>query len=215
MVDRVNRRSYDSSGRRARAAQTRTDIVRAATHLFIENGYGRTTIRQIATSAQVSVETIYRAFGNKATLLHRAWDLTIGGDDEDVSFHDRPEVRAVRDEPDLSRRLQMHAELSTRTARRIAPFLAMVQAAAGTDESAAAMLEEMAAQRLVGMTVMASEAEATGQLSVSVEECRDVMWSMSDGVLWQRLVENRGWDDERFADWLARMWVALLVEQPG
>ena len=105
----------------------------------------------------------------------------------------------------------LHAAFSTRTAQRIAPFQLMVQSAAGADPAAAAMLEEMARQRLAGMTVMAAEVAKTGQLAVPEEECRDVIWSMTDGVLWHRLVNERGWTNERFADWLGRVWVHLLV----
>ena len=115
-----------------------------------------------------------------------------------------------RAEPDLRRRLLLHAEVSTTTAQRIAPFLLMVQAAAGAEPAAAAMLEEMGRQRLAGMSVMAKEAAATGQLAVSEEECRDIMWSMTDGMLWHRLVQERGWSDERFSTWLARVWVQTL-----
>jgi hypothetical protein len=32
-----------------------------------------------------------------------------------------------------------------------------------------------------------------------------------DGALWQRLVNERGWSDEQFQQWLTRMWVATLV----
>jgi hypothetical protein len=66
-------------------------------------------------------------------------------------------------------------------------------------------------QRLAGMTVMAEEAAATGQLTVPMEECRDVVWSMTDGMLWHRLVNERGWTDERFAEWLGELWVDRLV----
>jgi AcrR family transcriptional regulator len=207
----VKRRSYDSSRRRAQAQETRSGIVRAARDLFIEKGYGRTTVADIAVAAGVSVETIYAAFGNKAMLLHHAWDITVGGDDEEIVFHDRPEVMAIRNEPDLAKRLMLHAAFSTQTAQRIAPFQLMVQSAAGADPAAAAMLEEMGRQRLAGMTVMAAEAAKTGQLAVSEDECRDLVWSMTDGVLWHRLVNERGWTNEHFADWLGRMWVHLLV----
>ena len=60
------------------------------------------------------METIYAAFGNKATLLHKAWDITVGGDDDDIVFHERPEVMAIRSEPDLAKRLMLHAAFSTR-----------------------------------------------------------------------------------------------------
>ena len=209
----VKRRPYDSSRRQARANETRSAIVVAARDLFIEQGYGRTTMSDIARAAGASVETIYSAFGNKATLLHKAWDITVGGDDQDVVFHERPEVMAIRNEPDLAKRLMLHAAFSSQTAQRIAPFQLMVQSAAGADPAAAAMLEEMGRQRLVGMSVMATEVAKTGQLAVSEEECRDLIWSMTDGMLWHRLVNERGWTNERFADWLGRMWVRLLVQE--
>lgn len=165
----------------------------------------------MAAAAGVSVETVYGAFGNKATLLHRAWDLTIGGDDEDIVFHERPEVLAIRAEPDLPRRLRMQAELVTRTFERIAPFQLMVQSAAGADEAAADMLEEIARQRLAGLSVMAHDAASTGQLAVTEEEYRDVLWSMTDGMLWHRLVNQRGWTRERFAEWLGELWARTLT----
>jgi len=209
----VKRRPYDSSRRRAQAEENRSAIVRAARDLFIAQGYGRTTIADIADSAGMSVETIYAAFGNKPALLHRAWDITVGGDDQDVVFHERPEVVAIRNEPDLAERLMLHAAFSTKTATRIAPFQLMVQSAAEAEPAAAAMLEEMGRQRLAGMTVMAAGAAQTQQLAVTEDECRDVIWSMTDGMLWHRLVNERGWSNERFAEWLGGMWVHLLVRR--
>lgn len=210
--NRVKRRPYDSSRRKAQATETRAAIVRAARDLFVGQGYGHTTIADIARAAGVSVETIYASFGNKATLLHKAWDITVGGDDDEVVFHERPEVMAVRNEPDLAKRFMLHAALSTQTAQRVGPFQLMVQAASGADPAAAEMLKEMGRQRVAGMSVMAAEAAKTGQLSVSEEECRDVVWSMTDGTLWHRLVNERGWTNEQFADWLGRMWVQMLVK---
>ena len=209
--DRVKSRSYDSSRRRAQAKENRSAIVRAARDLFIESGYGRTTVADVARAAGVSVETVYAAFGNKAALLHRAWDITVGGDDQDIVFHERPEVLAIRSEPDLAKRLRLHAAFATQTAQRIAPFQLMVQSAAGAEPAAAAMLEEIGRQRLAGMTVMAAELANTGQLAVSEDECRDILWSMTDGMLWHRLVNERGWTNERYADWLGALWVHLLV----
>jgi AcrR family transcriptional regulator len=209
------RRAYDASGRRAQADANRRAVVVAAQELFLRDGYGRTTIAAIAEAAGVSPETIYGAFGSKAQLLHRAWDITVGGDDQEVVFHERPDIVAMREEPDLRIRLRLHAAISARTAQRIGPFQLMVQSAAGSDPAAAAMLEEMGRQRLAGLSVMAAEAAATGQLAVSEEECRDVMWSTTDGLLWHRLVRERGWDQERFADWLGRLWTAVLVDASG
>lgn len=34
---------------------------------------------------------------------------------------------------------------------------------------------------------------------------------MTDGMLWHRLVEERGWSNDRFAGWLGRVWADRLV----
>lgn len=209
----VKRRPYNSSRRRAQADENRAAIIRTARDLFLDHGYGHTTIADVARRAGVSVETIYASVGTKTQLLHKAWDITVGGDDQDIVFHERPEVLAIRSEPNLARRLRLHAAFSTQTARRIAPFQLMVQSAAGADPAAAAMLEEMDRQRLVGIGVMAAEAAITDQLAVPEAECRDVIWSMTDGMLWHRLVNERGWSNHRFAEWLGNVWVDRLVKK--
>ena len=57
----------------------------------------------------------------------------------------------------------------------------------------------------------AEAAAATGQLAVSEDECRDVLAATMDGTLWQRLVAERGWSDERFAAWLGKLWTSAMV----
>ncbi|MGV9713172.1 helix-turn-helix domain-containing protein [Gordonia sp. NPDC003424] len=185
-----------------------------ARDLFIERGYARTTIVEIARAAGVSKESVYAIFKNKATILARVWDITIGGDDEDVTFHDRPVVLRIRAEPDLARRLEMQAVFNTETSRRITPFMMALRGAAGADHAAAEMLAEVDRQRYEGMRVMARDAAATGQLAISEQECHDFMWATTDGVLWHRLVVERGWSDERFAAYLATLWKAALLAGP-
>ena len=102
--------------------------------------------------------------------------------------------------------------LLTSTAHRIAPFTRALLGAAGSEPAAAAMLVEINRQRLTGISVMAQHAAATGQLAVSEDECRDVVWATTDGTLWRQLVVEQGWSDDRFATWLGRMWVALLTQ---
>ena len=211
----VKGRRYNSDRRQQQAGRTRLQILECARELFIDHGYGVTTIADIAAAATVSVETVYSAFGSKACVLQRVWDITIGGDDQQVLFHERPEIQALMAEPDLARRLSMWAVVFTRTARRMTPFIRAVQGAAATEPAAAAQLTEMGRQRLAGMTVMARSAAATGQLAVTEHECRDLMWAMTDGALWHRLVVERGWSDKKFAQWLGSLWTAMLVRPEG
>jgi hypothetical protein len=95
--------------------------------------------------------------------------------------------------------------------RRSTPLLRALQAAGGSEESAAAIVAEFADGRLDACTQYADAAEATGRLAVSRDECRDILYLSLDGSLWHSLVVERGWSDERFGDWLGGWWVAQLV----
>lgn len=210
-MSRSVKRQYDSTRRRAQAEQTRELIIRSAHELFITAGYGRTTIAQIARAAGVAVETVYSAFGSKRNLLRQVWYVDLRGDERDIPLYDRAGMQVVLAESDLSTRIRKHAEFVTHSFRRIAPLQRALQGAAASEPAAAAMLAEYSERRLDVATRYARAAAATGQLAVSEEECRDVLWAMLDGALWHDLVVERGWSDERFAAWLARIWVAQLV----
>jgi AcrR family transcriptional regulator len=205
------KRSYDSTWRQEQARETRQRIIQAAHDLFVREGYGRTTIVDIARAAGVSVETVYAAFRTKHSLLRQVWYVTFRGDEEDVRLWDRPEIRAVIAEPDLSRRFKAHAVVLTAAFRRMTPLLLMLQGAVASQPAAAAMLAEFDERRLDAAGKYARAAAATGQLAVSEDECRDVLSATLDGALWHRLVAERGWSDERFAAWLGQLWISALV----
>src|SRR5688572_17269567 len=136
------KRSYDASGRQARAQETRQRIIDVALDLFLSQGYGRTTIADIARGADVSVETIYSAFGNKAALLRKVWFVRVRGDDQDVRLLYRPEIQEMLAEPDLVTRLRRHAVVITPVFRRFVPLLRALDAAAASEPSAADMVAE-------------------------------------------------------------------------
>jgi AcrR family transcriptional regulator len=210
-MPRVVKRRYTSTRRDEQAQETRLRIISAARELFVNKGYGRTTLVEIAGEAGVAVETVYAAFGNKATLLRRTWDVDFRGDEEDVPLFDRPEMQAILDEPDLATRIRRHASFVTATNRRTGALEAALEGAAASEPAAAEILAEFSARRLDRATRYAKAAAATGRLAISQAECRDVLFATMDGALWRRLVIERGWSDERYADWLGSVWIALLV----
>jgi AcrR family transcriptional regulator len=211
MPDGVKRR-YDSSRRQQQARENRGRILAAAHALFVEKGYGNTTIAEIARTAGVAVETVYATFRNKPTLLHRAWDIAVGGDDRDVHLLNRPEMRAVLDEPDLTVRFARFAAVNTTVMGRTAQLRLAVQGAAAADQAAAELLGMIDSARFASMGVHAGAAAATGQLAVPEAECRDVLFATTDGSLWNNLVARQGWSSERYAGWLGRLWLATLVD---
>jgi AcrR family transcriptional regulator len=205
------KRPYDASGRRARAQKTRQRVIDVAHDLFTSQGYGRTTIADIARGANVSVETVYSAFGNKAALLRKVWFTRLRGDEQDVRLLDRPEIQEMLAEPDLVVRLHRHANVITPVFRRFVPLHRALEAAAASESSAADMVAEFDARRLDASTQYAKAARKTGQLAVSADECRDVFNATLDGALWHRLVHESGWSDRRFATFLGDLWVSALT----
>jgi AcrR family transcriptional regulator len=210
-MTRAVKRQYNSTRRQDQARETRLRIVHAAHDLFVANGYGRTTLAEIARAAGVAVETVYAAFGNKAALLRQVWFVHFRGDEDDVPLYDRAEMQAILAEPDLRERIRRHAVLVTATHRRIGPLLQALEGAAASEPGAADMIAEFAQRRLDVATRYARAARATGQLAIGAAECRDVLFATMDGSLWQRLVLERGWPDKRYAGWLDRMWASLFL----
>src|ERR671920_68376 len=96
-------RPYSSPLRAQQADATRRAVLNAASELFIAQGYGATTLDQIAVRAGVSKPTVFSAVGNKQTVLSAIRDIAMAGDDEKLSIVERPLAEQIRQEPDPHR----------------------------------------------------------------------------------------------------------------
>ena len=209
----VKPRKYDSSRRREQARETRRAILDAARRLFLDRGYAETTVPSVAAEASVSVETIYKAFANKAGLLKAVFDVAIVGDDEPVPMLERDLVRRIRAEPDPQRKLWIYGEHLAEAGPRASALQLLVRGAAVTDREAAHMWDRMLAERLTGMTHFARELHEEGHLpaDISFEEARDVLWAYNSVELYDLLVLQRGWTDERYGRFVADALIAALL----
>ena len=75
-------------------------VVDAARTLFLERGYGATTIEAISAQADVPAATVYRLFASKRGILKALLDVSIVGDDDAPPMAERPPVRALLADPD-------------------------------------------------------------------------------------------------------------------
>src|SRR5215210_183360 len=107
MSEGVKRRRYDSPRRREQAAATRREILAAAQRLFERDGYATTTMAAVAREAGVALKTIYVAFGMKSELLRALWHLLLRGDEADVPVGDRGWYRALLEERDPNRQIEL------------------------------------------------------------------------------------------------------------
>ncbi len=212
MVAMVKRRGYDSPQRREQALATRRAILDAARHLFIERGYGATTLQAIADQASVSVATVYAAFGNKRTVLKQLVDVSIAGDDEPVAIADRPWVAELAKEPDRGRRIRMLAANGRRILERRSAVDAVVQAAAATDPEIATLWEEIRRQRREGQGRLLALVAGPDGLGGGLDpaEAADVLYAIASPETYRLLVEDRGWAPERYEAWSAAAIERLL-----
>jgi AcrR family transcriptional regulator len=206
-------RAYNSSRREEQARQTRRVVLNAARHRFLADGYAATTIAGVAGDAGVSVETVYKAFGNKAGLVKAVFDVAVAGDDEPVPLMQREVIRRIQAEPDPRRKILAYGKHLTEVGPRVGPIQLVVRDAAASDAAAAGVWEKLQEERLVGMTAFARHLADGAHLrkGVSVDEARDVLWTHISLELWDLLVCQRGWTNRRYGRWVAQQLIAALL----
>src|SRR3954470_17146898 len=213
----VKRRAYDSSRRQEQARQSRARVLATARRHFLAQGYAATALPAVATEAGVSVESIYKAFRNKAGVLKAVFDVAIAGDDEPVAIMDREWVAAIDAEPDIARKLHMYSQHLMAAMPRTAPVLLLVRNAATLDRDVAGVWEQLQTERLMGMTAFAAHLVGTGRLrgGLAPEDVRDILWTLNSVNIYELLVMERGWEVERYGRFVAEALTAHLVGVAG
>jgi AcrR family transcriptional regulator len=191
------------------------DVLTAARELFPERGYARTTINDVATAAGVAVETIYRAFGSKATLFKGVVEAAIAGgaDRAIIPPEQRPAVRRMAEELDPRRVLELHAATQPGIHARTGPYNRVLREAASSDPDFADVWRQLEAQRLAGMRRLAQHLHDLGALrpGLSVKEAAEILWTVNSHAVYELLVVQCGWRAERYRDWIIATNVHTLL----
>jgi AcrR family transcriptional regulator len=210
----VKGRTYDNSGRAAKAEATRRRILDAARDAFIEHGYAGTSMAAIAERAGVSTEAIYKGFRTKAALARAVLDVAIAGDDEPVSMPERPEVRAIAEPSDAKEVLRRYARHARALLERLGALPAALLLGARAGEADLREIQvEADAQRLEAAGLLIRVLRRTGQLRADLDEerARDVIWALNSPELHWMLTVERGWTGDDYEELLTRALIALLV----
>ena len=207
------RRPYRSAMREEQARATRRAVVESGAALFVERGFGGTTVDAIADRAGVSRKTVFTSVGSKAGLLKLAIDWALVGDDEPVAMDDRPAVRELVRETDPATVVRLWARLITDIAGRLALLHPVLTAAADVDQEAAALHVVSERNRLGGARGFVEQLEALGVLrqDLDVERAAAMASLLMDPLGYRRLVLDGGWATEEYADWVARLAAASFL----
>lgn len=211
------RRRYDSRRRREQADETRRDIVTAAGTLFRARGYAGTSMPMIAAEAGVVVETVYRVFGTKAGLFRTVVEALLAGGvgRAELAVEERPAIRAVIEEPDAYRQVALYAATQPGIHRRSGPLLRALRGAMASDPELTALWHELEAWRLGGQGRFVGLLAERGHLRPdrSLEEARDLAWTLCSLAVHDLLVLERGWSAERYQGWLASALTSQLLPE--
>lgn len=207
-------RSYDSSRRSQKARESQLGVVARAAELFREQGYGATTITQVAGAAGVSAEFIYKNFGGKPGLVRaiQAQSLLGVGDVPAEKRSDLTQITAT-DPRALMRQLgRFVAEVSPLGSP---VYLLIRDAAANGDPEMAALLREVDETRYQRMLHNARQVLARGLLraDLSETEVADVFFTVTSAGLYETLVLQRDWTPQRLGQFVAATLAANLLNQ--
>jgi AcrR family transcriptional regulator len=206
------RRRYDNSRRRADAHARQRRIVEAARGLFVRQGFGATSIDQIATAAGVSPQTVYATYGSKAAVLSRAIDVAVRGDYEETSLVDRMPILAEMS----GNQHRLHFATAARFVRalheRVAPLIRVMEQAASTDPALEELRVRLAREIRADCAVWVAQLGPTAlRPDISESQAADVMVTVQSPYIYSMFTVDLGWSPDRYEQWLAHAIPQLLL----
>ncbi|MEU4335403.1 helix-turn-helix domain-containing protein [Micromonospora lupini] len=203
--------------RAERSRRTREKVVEAARELFVAQGYGATSLQEVADRAGVAVQTVYFVFRNKRTLFKDVVDTSIAGDTEPIATMDREWFRAACAEPTAAGQLRAHVHGTREILGRVAPIMPLIAAAAATDPEIARQWPDGPDPRY---TVQYAAAEALvgkpdTRPGLSVEMAADLLFGLLSPQLYLIFVRDRDWSPDTWEAWARTALTSQLCADPG
>jgi AcrR family transcriptional regulator len=208
------KRPYRSAVRERAAADTRNAIRAAATALFLQNGFARTTTRAIAARAGVTERMIFLNFESKAALLSACIRAAVRDDEEAVAMLERPEWRLVLAAPDPEQAFSLLATAIRQLYERAAPLLAIGGAAARDDPLLEEQIRQGHAATRRDLLEIAQAVKRGGGLrrGITPQHAADVMFALAaNETVYLRLVQECGWTAARYEQALREALLGALA----
>lgn len=209
-----SKRKYDSTRRRAQADETRRQILEAAHKLFIERGYAGATMEAIAEEAGVALKTVYAVFKNKWKILVTLLNISSSNrDEENILLPERAGPKAVSQERDQRRQLQMFAEVVANNLEGAAEISEIMNVAAKTEQNIDKLVRYLNKQRWNHMALFVQQIASNGPLKGKMDEghATDSVWTLTSPEVFLLLTRNRGWPKEKYTQWLADILIEVLL----
>ena len=211
MVEVKDKRKYSSAVREEQAARTRTRILDAAAELFLERGYARTTMKDIAVQADVARDTVHAIFGSKARVLTALIDHRLVPDGSVTNVTQLPEALAIKDEVDQRKQIELFAKFIAGISTELRPVFEILRTASAVEPEMAKVFEEMDQFRMNNMQTYASWIAARGPLRVSTRQAGEIIWALASLDVARMLCDELGWTESQHARWLSDTLIRTLL----
>jgi AcrR family transcriptional regulator len=211
VVEVKDKRKYSSAVREEQAARTRTRILDAAAELFLERGYARTTMKDIAVQADVARDTVHAIFGSKARVLTALIDHRLVPDGSVTNVTQLPEALAIKDEVDQRKEIELFAKFIASISTELRPVFEILRTASAVEPEMAKVFEEMDQFRMNNMQTYASWIAARGPLRVSTRQAGEIIWALASLDVARMLCDELGWTESQHARWLSDTLIRTLL----
>ena len=211
MVEVKDKRKYSSAVREEQAARTRTRILDAAAELFLERGYARTTMKDIAVQADVARDTVHAIFGSKARVLTALIDHRLVPDGSVTNVTQLPEALAIKDEVDQRKQIELFTKFIAGISTELRPVFEILRTASAVEPEMAKVFEEMDQFRMNNMQTYASWIAARGPLRVSTRQAGEIIWALASLDVARMLCDELGWTESQHARWLSDTLIRTLL----
>jgi AcrR family transcriptional regulator len=211
VVEVKDKRKYSSAVREEQAARTRTRILDAASALFLERGYARTTMKDIAAQADVARDTVHAIFGSKARVLTSLIDVRLVPDGTVANVTQRPDAQAIKDEIDQRKQIELFAKFIAGISTELRPLFEILRTASAVEPEMAKVFQEMDRFRLSNMRTYARWIAARGPLRVSSRQAGEIIWALASLDVGRMLCDELGWTESQHARWLSDTLVRTLL----
>lgn len=202
------KRTYRSPRRREQAEETRRRILSAARHLFVAEGYGRTTIDAIAAAAQVAAQTVYAAFGSKGAMLMALLEQLAA--DADLP---RLQQALAANSGDPRRQLRAAVSFTGRMYAAGFDLIDLARTVSGVEPDLATMWQTGEERRYKANSQLVTAWARAGALKpgLSPAAATDLLWALSGPDIYRLLVKERGWSERSRVERLSHMLELMLL----
>lgn len=205
----MSRGRYHSELRQEQAAATRQSILDAARVLFVERGYARTTMAEIAAAARVAVPTVYASVGTKPAILGelRSMIPVQSGVPQDIRSEFARASRPIEVIAGMVKGIRRLIEIS-------GDLMYAIEAAAPFEPVAAEAWQEGLVIHRAFWAIAVERIEELGTLTRSLQPAKatDILSFLSLPASWRTLERDHGWTADQVEGWMIETAMSLVVE---